>query len=119
LHGTALPPRSSRYSSGHFDGKPELLDRIGMPFAPKVDQDLRQPTPQDQGPVHPRMAAGAERHQLGVVAGAAVLLRLWGEGRRGSSRQKRNAEGRSGRALASRKRRPKVSSTAQAQANIE
>ena len=71
------------------------------------------------GPVHAGMAARAEGYQLGVVAGAAVLLRLWGEGRRGSSKQKRNAEGRSGRGLASRKRRPKVSSTAQAQANIE
>ena len=44
-----------------------------MPFAPKGDEDLRQPTREDLGPVHPGMAAGAERHQLGVVAGAAVM----------------------------------------------
>ena len=45
----------------------------GMPFAPKVDQDLRQAMSQDSGLVHPGMAAGAEGHQLGVVAGAAVV----------------------------------------------
>ena len=28
--------------------------------------------PQDPGPVYPGMAPGAERHQLGVVAGLAV-----------------------------------------------
>jgi hypothetical protein len=51
----------------------QLLDRIGMPFEPKRDEDLRQPTPEDPGPVHPGMAAGAGRHQLGVVAGPAVM----------------------------------------------
>jgi hypothetical protein len=44
-----------------------------MPFAPKIDQDLRQAMPQDPGAVHPSMAAGAERHQLGVVARVAVV----------------------------------------------
>jgi hypothetical protein len=44
-----------------------------VPIAPKVDQDLGQPTAEDPGPVHPGMAAGAQRHQLGVVAGAAVV----------------------------------------------
>jgi hypothetical protein len=68
-----LPPLSCRYSSGHFYGKPELLDRIGMPFAPKVDQDLRQAMSQDSSAVHPGMAAGAEGHQQGVVPGAAVV----------------------------------------------
>jgi hypothetical protein len=67
-----LPPPSRRYGSGHFYGKLQLLDRIGMPLAPKGDQDLRQPMPQDPGPVYPGMAPGAERHQLGVVAGLAV-----------------------------------------------
>ena len=47
--------------------------RIGMPLAPKGDEDVRQPPPQDPGAVHPGMAAGAERHQLGVVAGLAVM----------------------------------------------
>ena len=60
-------------SSRHFEGKLELLDRIGMPLAPKVDQDLRQPPAQDPGPVHPGVAPGAERHQPGVVAGLAVM----------------------------------------------
>jgi hypothetical protein len=68
-----LPPRSRQCSSGHFHRKPELLDRIGMPFAPKVDQDLRQPMPEDPGPVHAGMATGAKGNQLGVVAGAAVM----------------------------------------------
>jgi hypothetical protein len=68
-----LPPSSRQYASRHFHGKPELLDRIGMPLAPKGDEDLRQPPPQDPGAVHPGMAPGAERHQLGVVAGAAVV----------------------------------------------
>ena len=44
-----------------------------MPLAPKGDEDVRQPPPQDPGAVHPGMAAGAERHQLGVVAGVAVV----------------------------------------------
>jgi hypothetical protein len=44
-----------------------------MPFAPKVDQNLRQAMPQDPGPVHPGMAAGAEGDQLGVIAGVAVV----------------------------------------------
>ena len=69
--------RLAHYSSGHFYGKPDLLDVIGMPFAPKVDQDLRQPPPKDSGPVHPGMAAGAERHQLGVVAGIGVIHILY------------------------------------------
>jgi hypothetical protein len=68
-----LPPPCRQYASRHFQGKLELLDRIGMPFAPKGYQDLRQPTREDLGPVHPGMAAGAERHQLGVVAGSAVM----------------------------------------------
>ena len=68
-----LPLPSRQYSSGHVDGKPELLDRVGMPFAPKHDEDLGQPAPEDPGPVHPGVAAGAERHQLGVVAGVAVV----------------------------------------------
>jgi len=29
--------------------------------------------PQDPGPVHPGMAAGAEGDQLGVIAGVAVV----------------------------------------------
>ena len=68
-----LPPACRQYSSGHFDGKLELLDRIGMPLAPKDNQDLRQPMPEDPGPVYPGMTAGAERHQPGVVAGVAVM----------------------------------------------
>src|SRR6516225_5193111 len=44
-----------------------------MPFAPKNYEDLRQPTPQDAAPVHAGMAAGAERRELGVVVGAAVM----------------------------------------------
>src|SRR5215472_11415019 len=32
---------------------------VGMPLAPKGDQDLRQPMPQDPGPVYPGMAPGA------------------------------------------------------------
>jgi hypothetical protein len=42
-----LPARSRRYGSRHFEGKLQLLERIGMPFAPKHDEDLRQRTPQD------------------------------------------------------------------------
>src|SRR5215469_8462551 len=42
-----LPPPCRQYSRGHFYGKPELLDGIGMPFAPKVDQDLRQAMSQE------------------------------------------------------------------------
>jgi hypothetical protein len=68
-----LPPGSRQYGSRHFQGKLQLLDRIGLPFAPKVDEDLRQPPPEDPGPVHPGMAAGAERHQLVGVAGVAVM----------------------------------------------
>ena len=68
-----LPPPCRQYSSGHFEGKLELLDRVGMPIAPKGNQGLRQPTPEDPGPVHAGMAAGAQRHQLGMVAGAAVV----------------------------------------------
>jgi len=68
-----LPDRSRQYSSQHFDRQLQLLDRIGMPFTPKGNQDLRQPPPEDPVPVHPGMAAGTERHQLGVVAGAAVM----------------------------------------------
>jgi hypothetical protein len=68
-----LPARSRRCGSRHFDRKLQLLDRIGMPFAPKGNQDLRQPAPQKPGPVHPGMAAGAERHQPGVVARVAVM----------------------------------------------
>ena len=67
-----MPARSRRWGGRQFDRKLQLLDRIGMPFAPKNDQDLRQPTPQDPAPVHPGMAAGAERHQLGVVAGLCM-----------------------------------------------
>jgi hypothetical protein len=44
-----------------------------MPFAPQVDQDLGQPPCEDPSPVHPGMAGGAERHQLGVVARLAVV----------------------------------------------
>jgi hypothetical protein len=44
-----------------------------MPFAPKHDEDLGQPPPEDPGPVHPGMAAGAEGDQLGVIAGVAVV----------------------------------------------
>ena len=68
-----LPPPCRQYSGGHFEGKLELLDGIGMPLAPKGNQGLRQPPPQDPDPVHAGMAAGAERHQLGVVAGLAVM----------------------------------------------
>ena len=68
-----MPARSRQYGGGHFEGKLQLLDRSGMPIAPKDNQDLGQPTPEDPGPVHPGMAAGAERHQLGVVAGLAVM----------------------------------------------
>src|SRR5262249_22585765 len=66
-----LPPASRQYGSARFDGKPELLDRVGMPFAPKVDQDLRQPPPQDPGPVHTR-----------TTSGASVTSWLWSPGRR-------------------------------------
>ena len=68
-----LPPLSRRYGCEHFEGKQELLDRIGMPFAPKIDQDLRQAMSQDSGPVHPGMAAGAEGYQLSMVAGVAMM----------------------------------------------
>jgi hypothetical protein len=44
-----------------------------MPFAPKGSQELRQPTPEDPGPVHPGIATGAKGNQPGVVAGAAVM----------------------------------------------
>jgi hypothetical protein len=35
--------------------KLELLDRIGMPFAPKDNQELLQPPPQEAGAVQPGM----------------------------------------------------------------
>jgi hypothetical protein len=68
-----LPPPSQQYASRHFHGKPDLLDRIGMPLAPKGAEDIGQAPPQDPGPVYPGMSAGAQRHQLGVVAGSAVM----------------------------------------------
>ena len=52
-----LPPPCRRYSRGHFERKPERLDRIGMPLAPKGNQGLRQPPPQDRSLV----GVGAER----------------------------------------------------------
>jgi hypothetical protein len=68
-----MPPPSHQCASRHFHGKPELLDCIGMPFAPKGDQDLREPPPQDPRAVHPGMAAGTGGHQPGVVAGLSVM----------------------------------------------
>ena len=68
-----LPPASRQYASRHFQGKPQLLDRVGVPFAPKVDQDLRQPPPQEPGPVHTRTTSGASVTSWLWGAGATVL----------------------------------------------